>query len=518
MSSPIFPTPETNASPSKQIDYLKCLRDDVVNALVEEGEAVDGLVGLVDTLSAGLEWVQTNLLTEEELGMTEPSQHLTRITKEFDLWALLGSVSDIKTIDWAQSVTKEKVRNCQSLVANIGTQPQAPPSATSDNSGSSDGGSEDERDDSDVEQGQGAQTGQNGGQQGSTAAGNGGTPFTSSQKQNLWIPRATDRLWGHGGVYRGVVKDKDTAKDEPRPNYPNGANPEQFGQGHLPVTTADVSLGTWLPTRVSALVHGLHGKIKSFWHGDEAQGIFAIAISGDTITTWHIKDHGDTIKFSDAGGGKDRSRATKRKGRKTSKATKKKPAPATESEDEGGAQDTSTRKTTNILSGAKIATPDGKTGKVKSSAPQSGDKRGRRTADLSDNDQLSDGGEGDRAVSAGEFKHMKSISKCFQKSYENKKEIRVMRGGPKRESAPFPITYERGFRYDGLYVVVSRTAKDNGKGGKSYVWTLQRESNQAKSLDQIQRSSPTQSQLDDLTACEKQVEAMTRNGWPPSAP
>ncbi|PPJ58578.1 hypothetical protein CBER1_06672 [Cercospora berteroae] len=517
MSSPIFPTPETNTSPSKQIDYLKCLRDDVVNVLVEEGEAVDNLVGLVDTLSAGIEWIQTNLLTEEELGLTQPSQHLTRIAEECDVWALLRSVSDIETIEWAQSVTKERVSKCQSLVANIGSQSQAPPSAASDNSGLSGGGSEDELDDSDVEQGQGAQTGQNGGQQGSTAAGNDGTPSTSSQNQNLWIPGATDRLWGHGGVYRGVVKDKDTAKDEPHPNYPNGANTEHFGRSHLPVTTADVSLGTWLPTRVSALVHGLHGRVKSFWHGHEAQGVFAITISGDTITTWHIKDHGDTISFFDAGGGKDRSRATKRKGRKTSKATKKKPAPATESEDEGGAQDTPTKRPTNILSGAKIATPDGKTGNVKSSAPQSGDKRGRRTADLSDNDQLSDGGEADRTVSAGEFEKMKSISKCFQKSYENKKEIRVMRGGPKRESAPFPITYERGFRYDGLYVVTCRTPKDNGKGGKSYMWTLERVSGQAKSLEQIQRSSPTQRQLDDLTECENVVEGAKKNGyWPPA--
>lgn len=325
-----------------------------------------------------------------------------------------------------------------------------------------------------------------------------------NQRSNLWIPRANHRLWGDNGIYRGVVKTKDKAADTDRPDYPYSAASNQLGEGHLP---ASVSLGTWLPTRISVKVHGLHGNRRKFYHGTEIDGLYAIVITGDTIETYQIKDLGEMITLTDVWQSKDDgSKATKEKGKKQSKTVKKDLSAAIESEEEDAVEDSPTKVTTKALSESQNANPSKSGRQSKPSSPQSGDKRSSKAAGLPDN------GNNSGKESKSPSRDMNELSKYLLASLATQSGIRVLRGGPKRESAAFPISFERGFRYDGLYVVTGSKCDPLSDGSRPWTWTLDRIPGQ-RALSAIQQSSPSAADLQDLVDCEEQWKDCRKNGW-----
>ncbi|GIZ37808.1 hypothetical protein CKM354_000124200 [Cercospora kikuchii] len=323
-----------------------------------------------------------------------------------------------------------------------------------------------------------------------------------NQHPNLWIPSATHRLWGHGGIYRGVVKTRDKAFDTDRPDYPHQTEAKQFGDAHLPAA-ADVFLGTWLPTRVSAKVHGLHGEDSNFADGNSTSGVYAISITEATIASFHIEDQGDTVTLSEKAA----------KNRKKSKATKKKSTARSSPKTNEKTQETPTKAATEALSKTQLATPSKTTPKPQSSTPQSGDKRNSQTAGLLDEDDESKEKNvaGNRKVSADDLHQMRELSQAFQTSFELGNPIRVLRGGPVREGS-FPISFRKGFRYDGLYTIVGRKFDVRSDETNCWIWTLERVPGQ-KALSEIQDSSPTQSQLDDFIKCVEQWKDCRENGW-----
>ncbi|KAI5360813.1 putative PUA-like superfamily, SRA-YDG superfamily protein [Septoria linicola] len=324
--------------------------------------------------------------------------------------------------------------------------------------------------------------------------------------EELWVPSATHPRWGDQGIYRGVVKvktkksSKSTSENVARPGYSSATESSRFGDDHLP---ASVRVGTWLPTRMSIKVHGLHGHLKQCVYGDTKKGVFAIVLTGATMKKNGIEDYGSTIKFSE-----NESRPSGSKYR--------------------AKQDSSAQSTPSKLVGQlAITTPVSDISTPRSAGSLgSGKKRTSDAANLCPDEQSSKStkrktGETvadevvDRRVSPEDFKLMSSSAKSLQKSFENGKEVRIIRGGPKREASDrmfFPISFSTGFRYDGLYRVERR--QEELAGAKKY-WTfsLTRVPGQTPLTD-LQAKSPSAKDLDDDSQCKSEWRhAVARKDW-----
>ncbi|USW55410.1 Putative PUA-like superfamily, SRA-YDG superfamily protein [Septoria linicola] len=308
--------------------------------------------------------------------------------------------------------------------------------------------------------------------------------------EELWVPSATHPRWGDQGIYRGVVKvktkksSKSTSENVARPGYSSATESSRFGDDHLP---ASVRVGTWLPTRMSIKVHGLHGHLKQCVYGDTKKGVFAIVLTGATMKKTVLKT---TAALSNS----------------------LKMSPSTPSKLVGQlaittpVSDISTPRSAGSLGSGKKRTSD-----AANLCPdeQSSKSTKRKTGETVADEVV------DRRVSPEDFKLMSSSAKSLQKSFENGKEVRIIRGGPKREASDrmfFPISFSTGFRYDGLYRVERR--QEELAGAKKY-WTfsLTRVPGQTPLTD-LQAKSPSAKDLDDDSQCKSEWRhAVARKDW-----